>query len=396
MLLSFVLSNFSFVIRALRFIVKSISSLLALVLWNQEPRFIESTTPSKAKNPEDIRCPYEYVVSAYGRNHFKGIVQVLDPDFERRDPELYALVLEIMDKIHFGAIMVDDVADNSMLRKGVSAAHRIYGPSETINRAYLKILNTVKKFATVKPSYILLLLNNLAEIHQGMLRKPKHPPSTWIQMLGQDDSLVWRRDGFGAHPDISSALSAYQACASLKTGALFRLVGQLVTGTHEMDDIMSDFGYVIPTVTARLNIHDWIWFRSWYCQLQNDCKNIFSTDVISAKGALAEDLINGEYTYPIIIGLHASDSIRSVIKEAFNLSGKQNSKQKKVLQGAIQALQSEEVQSVCLKELEAVRSRNKLFVAAWGRTEVMSISTIKTIWPFIVSDLLLRHILYPV
>jgi geranylgeranyldiphosphate transferase len=74
-------------------------------------------------------------------------------------------------------------------------------------------------------------------------------------MLGQDDSLVWRRDGFGAHPDVSSALSAYQACASLKTGALFRLVGQLVTGTHEMDDIMSDFGYVIPTITARLDIH---------------------------------------------------------------------------------------------------------------------------------------------
>jgi geranylgeranyldiphosphate transferase len=42
--------------------------------------------------------------------------------------------------------------------------------------------------------------------------------------------------------DRKAALEMYKECASLKTGALFRLVGQLVTGSHVKDDIMSSFG----------------------------------------------------------------------------------------------------------------------------------------------------------
>jgi geranylgeranyldiphosphate transferase len=42
--------------------------------------------------------------------------------------------------------------------------------------------------------------------------------------------------------DQESALALYRECASLKTGALFRLVGQLVTGSHVKDEAMSSFG----------------------------------------------------------------------------------------------------------------------------------------------------------
>jgi len=43
--------------------------------------------------------------------------------------------------------------------------------------------------------------------------------------------------------DRKTALAVYKERASLKTGALFRLVGQLVTGSHVKDDVMSCFGY---------------------------------------------------------------------------------------------------------------------------------------------------------
>jgi len=60
--------------------------------------------------------------------------------------------------------------------------------------------------------------------------------------LGQDISLVWRRDGFENFPDQESALKAYRHCAYLKTGALFRLLGQLVFASHEKDELMSKVG----------------------------------------------------------------------------------------------------------------------------------------------------------
>lgn len=54
---------------------------------------------------------------------------------------------------------------------------------------------------------------------------------------GQDMSLVWRRDGLGGFP-ISPVdrVAAYRRMASLKTGALFRLLGHTVLGNKSMDD----------------------------------------------------------------------------------------------------------------------------------------------------------------
>lgn len=65
---------------------------------------------------------------------------------------------------------------------------------------------------------------------------------------GQDISLVWRRDGIKALPDTKNErLRAYRRYADLKTGAVFRLVGQLVTEGNGCDDLMSSMAYVPPS-----------------------------------------------------------------------------------------------------------------------------------------------------
>lgn len=112
-------------------------------------------------------CPYEYILGVYGRNHFENIVNNLDPDLKTRDSALFALTLEIMDAIHFGAILVDDIADNSMLRKGKPAAHLLFGSSETINRAYLRIFEVITKCVRERPSLVPFILENLSQIHKG-------------------------------------------------------------------------------------------------------------------------------------------------------------------------------------------------------------------------------------
>ena len=64
-------------------------------------------------------------------------------------------------------------------------------------------------------------------------------------MEGQDMGLVWRRDGVASLPrSHEERVSAYQHSASLKTGALFRLCGQLVAGDGRWDELMTRVGYV--------------------------------------------------------------------------------------------------------------------------------------------------------
>ncbi|KAF2462742.1 terpenoid synthase [Lindgomyces ingoldianus] len=303
-------------------------------------------------------CPYDYLLSIYGPHHFKKIIANLSPNLEHDDPHLYLLVLEVMDAIHFGAILVDDVADDSMLRKGHKSAHRIYGASETINRAYLIILNVVMKCQRERPELVPFILDCVTGIHQG-----------------QDDSLVWRRDGFPFPAEAETALQMYRRCASMKTGALFKLVGQLITGSHDQDDLMNEYGHVAPAIFGDQESNG---FHRWYCQLQNDCKNVFSSDVVTAKGALAEDLINGEYSYPIILGLYSSQPIKSALENAFNRKRGNQAEYKAAVNRAVCALQGEEVRSLCLEELRLVRQRNLQFATLWGREEKMEISSLST------------------
>jgi geranylgeranyldiphosphate transferase len=116
-----------------------------------------------------------------------------------------------------------------------------------------------------------------------------------------------------------------------------------------------------------------MWFR-WYCQLQNDCKNIFSSDVITAKGALAEDLANGEYTYPILIALYARPAISQAVEGALRRSGRSASQFHDSLARATVVLQGPEVRDRCLAELTVLKEQNKEFAPLWGRTEAMVVA----------------------
>lgn len=297
---------------------------------------------SKLALEKGVSCPYEYILSIYGRNHFSKFVDTLRPHLRSQDPTLYGLVLEVMDAIHFGAILVDDVADKSLLRKGKTAAHCIFGSSETINRAYLRILEVIAKCSKERPSLVPFILTNLTQIHKG-----------------QDISLVWRRYGFHDCNDRKTALHMYRDCASLKTGALFRLLGQLLFESHEKDELMSQVG--------------------WFCHLQNDCKNIYSGDVVAAKGALAEDLVNGEYSYPILVALYGSPETQNTIRKALGASKKDEQRTAEDrFHNALVILQADEVKGVCIQELDSLKDQVSIFAAAWGRTEKMSVKSIET------------------
>ncbi|KAL7626888.1 hypothetical protein AAE478_003662 [Parahypoxylon ruwenzoriense] len=272
-----------------------------------------------------ITCPYEYTREIYGRHHWAPFVTKLAPDLQESDPDRFTMVLEIMDCMHLCLIMVDDITDESDYRKGRPAAHNIYGRSETANRAYLRVSQILNRTTQEFPRLAPWLTQSLAEILEG-----------------QDISLIWRRDGLASFPEAhSDRVMAYRRMASLKTGALFRLLGQLVLENRSMDDTMSQVGY--------------------YSQLQNDCKNVFSSEYAEAKGTLAEDLRNRELTYPIILALNERQGY--YIAKAFESGSSRN------IRNAIGVIQSEKVYHACLDELNLHGSSVREWIALWGRKE---------------------------
>ena len=97
--------------------------------------------------------------------------------------------------------------------------------------------------------------------------------------------------------------------------------------------------------------------------------------MIKAKGALAEDLINGEYSFPVIVALYSSLPERVVVQQALGekAAGWDPKLQDESHQAALAVLQSKEVKDACMKELDALKRQVPQFAAIWGRHEAMTL-----------------------
>ncbi|OOQ86348.1 putative Geranylgeranyl diphosphate synthase [Penicillium brasilianum] len=308
------------------FICVLIDRILIPRLFDKKAQLIGKMNP---KEITGLECPYEYFREVYGKYHWASFVHKLSPNLQNDDHSKYLMVLEIMDTIHLCLMLVDDISDGSEYRKGRPAAHNIYGPTETANRAYYRvtqILNqTIKEFPNLAP----WLTQDLQDILEG-----------------QDMSLVWRRDGIGGFPiRAQDRVEAYRRMASLKTGSLFRLLGHLVLENDSMDETF--------TVVA------------WYSQLQNDCKNVYSSEYAKLKGLIAEDLYNREMTYPIVLALDAPEG--HWVTAALESPSPHN------VRNALKVIRSKHVRKICTAELERSGCSVKEWLELWGRTEKLDL-----------------------
>ncbi|KAK6859489.1 prenyl transferase AtmC [Apiospora arundinis] len=278
----------------------------------------------------DIKCPFEYLLAQYGKHHFAPFVKALSPSLKTEDPATYRLVLDIMDAVHFCSILVDDIADNSQQRKNKPTAHMLFGGPETVNRAYLVLTRVINRTVRQKPQLAAEIMKALEKILEG-----------------QDLSLVWRRDGLeDSFPsDDIGRRTEYKRMAQLKTGTLFVLLGRLLNnGEDDLDDKMTRFG--------------------WYAQLQNDCKNIYSAEYALNKGVVAEDLRNGELSYPIVEAL-ILDKEGGIVAKALQ------SRSPEDIEAALEVLESQPVKTACLKAMQDACVGVELLEAVWGRRESM-------------------------
>ncbi|CEL05274.1 hypothetical protein ASPCAL06392 [Aspergillus calidoustus] len=298
------------------------SSKKAMMIGPKQPQTITS-----------LECPYSYLRQIYGKYHWAPFLHKISPNLKNEDPPKYQWILEVMDVIHLCLMLVDDISDNSDFRKGKPAAHRIYGPSETANRAYYRVTQILNETVTRFPKLAPFLLQCLEEI-----------------LHGQDLSLIWRRDGLNAFPtSAEERMAAYREMASLKTGALFRLMGQLALEDKSKDRTL--------TIVA------------WCTQLQNDFKNVYSSEYAKAKGALAEDLRNREFSYPIVLALEAPGG--EWVVRALECGSPRN------IRKALEVIQSESVRNTCFAELKSSSVPVKDWLDIWGRDEKMNLKSQK-------------------
>ncbi|PGH01160.1 hypothetical protein AJ80_09055 [Polytolypa hystricis UAMH7299] len=214
-------------------------------------------TPEKEKI---LLGPYDYMVQQPGKDIRRQLIAAFNQWLEV-PPESLDVITKVVLMLHTASLLVDDVEDSSILRRGVPVAHNIFGTAQTINSAnyvYFLALGEIQKLKS--PAAIDVYVKELLNLHRGQ---------------GMD--LFWR-DTLTCPTE-----EDYLEMVGNKTGGLFRLAIKLMQG--ESDQTID----CVPLV----NLMGLIF------QICDDYLNLSHSTYSKNKG-LCEDLTEGKFSFPVI------------------------------------------------------------------------------------------------
>lgn len=207
-----------------------------------------------------ILQPYYYIVKIPGKQIRTKLAQAFNY-WLKISPEKCQAVTEIVQMLHNSSLLIDDIEDNSLLRRGVPVAHHIFGVASTINSAnYVYFLSLEKCLQLGDPQATTVFTEQCLELHRG-----------------QGMEIYWR-DNY-----ICPSEEDYITMVKRKTGGLFGLAVRLM---QLFSENKSDFSELIGTLGL-------------YFQIRDDYANLVLKEYTDNK-SFAEDLTEGKFSFPII------------------------------------------------------------------------------------------------
>ncbi len=178
-------------------------------------------------------------------------------------PASLDVITRVVGMLHESSLLVDDVQDNSELRRGYPVAHHIFGVAQTINSANYVYFAALQELLTLNNQQVLATFaEELVNLHRGQ---------------GMD--LFWR--------DTLTCPSEddYLEMVGNKTGGLFRLGIKLMQAESSVSPPLD----CVPLV----NLVGLIF------QIRDDYINLKSDEYSQHKG-MCEDLTEGKFSFPVI------------------------------------------------------------------------------------------------
>ncbi|XP_052893352.1 terpene synthase isoform X1 [Anopheles moucheti] len=215
---------------------------------------------SQKEQDETLLQPFSYIQQIPGKQVRSKLALAINHWLSIPNDKL-AAISEIVQMLHNSSLLIDDIEDNSILRRGIPVAHKIYGVASTINAAnYVLFLALEKVQQLGHPDATLVYTEQLLELHRG-----------------QGMEIYWR-DNFACPTE-----SEYKQMTIRKTGGLFMLAIRLM---QLFSDNRTDFN----KLTAILGL---------YFQIRDDYCNL-SMKEYSENKSYCEDLTEGKFSFPII------------------------------------------------------------------------------------------------
>ncbi|KAI2837472.1 hypothetical protein CBS147343_10962 [Aspergillus niger] len=229
-------------------------------------------------NERIVLGPYDYMLQHPGKDIRRQLINAFNV-WLKVPPESLSIITKVVAMLHTASLLIDDVEDNSILRRGIPVAHNIYGTAQTINSAnyvYFLALQEVQKLNN--PAAIDIYVQELLNLHRG-----------------QGMELFWRDTLTCPSED------EYLEMVGNKTGGLFRLAVKLMQAESSSG----------KDCVSLVNVMGLIF------QICDDYLNLSNTTYTKNKG-LCEDLTEGKFSFPIIHSIRSNPGnhqLLSILKQ---------------------------------------------------------------------------------
>ncbi|KAJ5291689.1 hypothetical protein N7478_000940 [Penicillium angulare] len=307
------------------------------------------------KNEKILMGPYEYLQTHPGKDVRRQLIEAFN-SWLQVPSESLEIITRVVGMLHTASLLlvlptlgaentcpfsqinitdilrfryrIDDVEDNSVLRRGIPVAHNIFGTPQTINSAnyvYFLALQEVQKLNN--PAAINIFVNELLNLHRGQ---------------GMD--LFWRDTLTCPTED------EYLEMVGNKTGGLFRLAVKLMQAESSTG----------KDCVSLVNVMGLIF------QICDDYLNLSNTTYTENKG-LCEDLTEGKFSFPIIHSIRSNPGSHQLISIL-----KQKTNDEEVKRYAVQYMQSTGSFDYCKVVVKDLRDRALTLIDAINATPTIN------------------------
>ncbi|KAF2734100.1 geranylgeranyl pyrophosphate synthetase [Polyplosphaeria fusca] len=225
-------------------------------MWSQEKERI-------------LMGPFDYLYGHPGKDIRSQLIAAFN-QWLRVPPERLEVITRVVGMLHTASLLVDDVEDSSVLRRGIPVANSIFGVAQTINTANYVYFKALQELMLMNnPKLIEIFTEELLNLHRGQ---------------GMD--LYWR-DSLTCPSEAD-----YLEMVGNKTGGLFRLAIKLMQAESAVN---IDCAPLVSSVGLLFQILD-------------DHLNLSPTSGYSSLKGLCEDLTEGKFSFPVIHAIRADPS----------------------------------------------------------------------------------------
>lgn len=259
--------------------------------WNE---ILETDDFVVDKSPdESFLEPFLYLTQLPSANHNvrrRFLLAFNTAYFDIAADDLLSTIEHVVGILHNLSLLIDDVEDSSLFRRGMPTAHTRFGEPLTINCANLMYFVAMQ-----------LALSRIPEVYaRSNPADAARLSARTLQIVIQEMLNLHRGQGLDIYwrdfldPHALPLIKQYLEMVKDKTGGLFRLSVKLL---NECCDKEVSAPYM--QVTNILGI---------MYQVRDDYLNLIDADYAHMKGVAGEDLIEGKLSFPILHCLQHSDS----------------------------------------------------------------------------------------